>query len=202
MRRLPDQPSRWPWWAHGLHGAIGAYCSIWQGAHWELSTVPAHGPAILACNHVSVIDPLLLVASNPRPISFVVAQEYYEKRLFRPFLDMTGCIPVRRDRRDKAGLLKARALLREGRVLGLFPEGGINRGMEGSQLGIGWLVRETGAPVVPARIFHARQLQSDLRTWVARQHPRLRYGVPLQFHPTADAEEIVGAIMSAIATLG
>lgn len=164
--------------------------------------MPAHGPAILACNHVSVIDPLLLVASNPRLISFVVAQEYYEKRLFRPFLDMAGCIPVRRDRRDKVGLLKARALLREGRVLGLFPEGGINRGMEGPQLGIGWLVRETGAPVVPARIFHARQLQSDLRTWLARQHPRLRYGVPLQFHPTADAEEIVGAIMSAIATLG
>ncbi|MBU2826351.1 1-acyl-sn-glycerol-3-phosphate acyltransferase, partial [Acidithiobacillus ferrooxidans] len=47
----------------------------------------------------------------------------------------------------------------------------------------------------------ARQGRSDFSTWVRRQRPLLRYGVPLHFHPDAQAAEVLGATMSAIATL-
>jgi len=161
--------------------------------------LPATGAAILACNHLSVLDPLLLIASNRRIISFLVAQEYYDQAWLRPLLDLTACIPVRRDRRDLRALLQARRLLRAGHVLGIFPAGGIDR--EGMQKGLAWLVQETSAPVVPARILGVRQYPSDLRTWLWRQHPVLRYGIPLHFHPNADAAEILGATRSAIATL-
>ncbi|MDA8114912.1 MAG: lysophospholipid acyltransferase family protein, partial [Acidithiobacillus sp.] len=132
-------------------------------------------------------------------ISFLVAQEYYDKAWMRRLLEQTYSIPVRRDRRDVGALLQARRLLEDGRVLGIFPEGGINR--DQTQKGLAWLVRESAAPVVPAHISGARQRRSDLATWLHRQRPLLRYGVPLHFHRDASAAEVLGATMSAIATL-
>lgn len=195
----PDQQQEWSLLQRSLHGLVAAYASIYQGARWEPSTLPENGPAILACNHVSVLDPLLLVASNHRLISFLVAQEYYDKKWLRPLLDLSHCIPVRRDGRDIRGLRRARQVLMDGHVLGIFPEGGVNR--QSVQAGIAWLVKGSGAAVVPARIIGAEQGKSDLRTWLRRQHPLLRYGVPLHFHRDAEAGEVLGAIMSAIATL-
>ncbi|MBU2830468.1 MULTISPECIES: lysophospholipid acyltransferase family protein [Acidithiobacillus] len=194
-----DQATEWSFTQRGLHALLYGYTRFYQGGRWELSSIPATGPAILACNHVSVLDPLFLVASNSRMISFLVAQEYYDKAWMRRLLEQTYSIPVRRDRRDVGALLQARRLLEDGRVLGIFPEGGINRRQ--TQKGLAWLVRESAAPVVPAHISGARQGRSDLATWLHRQRPLLRYGVPLHFHRDADAAEVLGATMSAIATL-
>jgi len=148
---------------------------------------------------VSVIDPLLLIASNRRVVSFLVAREYYEMRWLRPFLDLIHCIPVKRDGHDLAALRAAARVLAAQRVLGIFPEGGIAR--SDIRRGLGWLVRESGAAVVPAKIVGARQYRSDWHTWAARQRPCLRYGVPLHFLEQAQPSEILGATMSAIATL-
>ncbi len=194
---LPGE--EWSLEARMLRRVICLYVRIYQGGEWDPSTLPDHGAAILACNHLSVLDPLLLVASSQRAVSFLVAQEYYDLPWLRPLLDLTYCIPVRRDGRDLRGLLKARQLLRAGRTVGIFPEGGIAR--HGIQKGLAWLVRESQAPVIPARIDGARQYQSDLATLLHRQRPHLRYGVPLHFLPGAGTEEILGATVSAIATL-
>ena len=196
---VADLATEWSFTQRGLHALLYGYTRFYQGGRWERSSVPETGPAILACNHVSVLDPLFLVASNQRIISFLVAQEYYDNAWMRRLLEQTYSIPVRRDRRDVRALLQARRMLEEGRVLGIFPEGGINR--EETQKGIAWLVRESAAPVVPAHISGARQGRSDFSTWVRRQRPLLRYGVPLHFHPDAQAAEVLGATMSAIATL-
>ena len=196
---VADQATEWSLTQRGLHALLYGYTRFYQGGHWEPSSVPETGPAILACNHVSVLDPLFLVASNRRMISFLVAQEYYDKAWMRRLLEQTYSIPVRRDRRDVGALLQARRLLEDGRVLGIFPEGGINR--DQTQKGVAWLVRESAAPVVPAHISGARQGRSDLATWLHRQRPLLRYGVPLHFHRDASAAEVLGATMSAIATL-
>ena len=196
---VADQLSEGSFSQRSLHTLLYGYVRYYQGARWEPSSVPVSGPAILVCNHVSVLDPLLLVASNHRVISFLVAQEYYDNALMRQLLEQTYSIPVRRDRRDVRALLQARRVLEDGRVLGLFPEGGIRR--DQIQKGVAWLVQESAAPVVPAHVSGARQGQSDLGTWLRRQRPLLRYGVPLHFHRNADAAEVLGATMSAIATL-
>ena len=196
---VADRATEWSFTQRGLHALLYGYTRFYQGGHWEPSSVPETGPAILACNHVSVLDPLFLVASNRRMISFLVAQEYYDNAWMRRLLEQTYSIPVRRDRRDVSALLQARRLLEDGRVLGIFPEGGINR--DQTQKGVAWLVRESAAPVVPAHISGARQGRSDLATWLHRQRPLLRYGVPLHFHRDVSAAEVLGATMSAIATL-
>ncbi|MCY0872807.1 MAG: lysophospholipid acyltransferase family protein [Acidithiobacillus caldus] len=176
-----------------------AYARWYQAATWEPSTVPDTGAVILACNHLSVLDPLLLIASNRRVVSFLVAREYYESRWLRPFLDLIHCIPVKRDGRDLRALRAAAQVLAAQRVLGIFPEGGIAR--SDVRRGLGWLVRESGAAVVPAKVMGVHQYPSDWRTWATRQRPRLRYGVPLHFLERAEPSEILGATMSAIATL-
>ena len=196
---VADRATEWSFTQRGLHALLYGYTRFYQGGHWEPSSVPETGPAILACNHVSVLDPLFLVASNRRMISFLVAQEYYDNAWMRRLLEQTYSIPVRRDRRDVSALLQARRLLEDGRVLGICPEGGINR--DQTQKGVAWLVRESAAPVVPAHISGARQGRSDLATWLHRQRPLLRYGVPLHFHRDVSAAEVLGATMSAIATL-
>lgn len=201
MQRLPDRADYWPGWAKLLHGAMRAYARYWQGAYLGRSTVPTGGPAILACNHVSVLDPVLLIASNQRIISFIVAQEYYDQPLLRPLLDAVGCIPVRRDGHDRAALLKARQVLWEGRVLGLFPEGGIGRDAAAAREGIAWLVQQTEAPVIPARITCARQIGGDLRTYLTRQRPYLRYGPQLRLKKEMNRQEILLEVMAAIEAL-
>ena len=201
MQRLPDHAEQWPGWAHVLHGIIRGYGQHWHRARWDCSTVPAEGPAILVCNHVSVLDPLLLIASNFRIISFIIAREYYEQPVLRPFLDAVGCIPARRDGSDRKVIVRARQVLKEGRVLGIFPEGGIGRGPEAMQEGVAWLVQQTGAPVVPARVTNAAQRSSDIRTFLSRQKPCLRYGAPLELDADLPREEILQRIIASIESL-
>lgn len=201
MQRLPDHAEQWPGWAYALHTIIRGYGQRWHRARWDCSTVPAEGPAILVCNHVSVLDPLLLIASNLRIISFIIAREYYEQPVLRPFLDAVGCMPARRDGSDRKVIVRALQVLREGRVLGIFPEGGIGRGSDAMQEGVAWLVQQTGAPVVPARVTGAAQCSSDLRTFVSRQRPMLRYGPPLSLATDLPRDEILQRIMAAIQAL-
>ncbi|MCE5394272.1 MAG: 1-acyl-sn-glycerol-3-phosphate acyltransferase [Acidithiobacillus sp.] len=197
--QLPDFRTQWGWRRRFLYELLRCYAQRFQGAQWEATQVPAQGAAILACNHLSVIDPILLIVSNQRMISFLVAMEYYAIPWLRPILDLGGSIPVRRDGHDLFALRQAKRNLDAGRVLGLFPEGGIGR--SDLQKGLAWLVQNTGAPVVPARVLGVQQYATDWQTWLTRQHPRLRYGVPLHFHRDTCAEEILGATRSAIATL-
>lgn len=201
MQLLADRVDYWPRWAQLLHRLIRAYVRVWHSARWGRPTLPNTGPVILACNHISVLDPLLLIASNYRIISFIVAQEYYDKPLLRPFLDAVGCIPVKRDGRDHAALLRARTMLLEGRVIGLFPEGGLNRDAQAAQAGIAWLVQETQAPVIPARVSGATQMKNDVRTFLSRQRPYLRYGRPLHFKRDLKRQEILLEVMAAIEAL-
>lgn len=201
MRPLPDPYAAWPHWARLMHRSMRVYLRLWQQAQCMPSSVPAAGAAILACNHVSVLDPVLLIASNTRTISFIIAQEYYANPVLRPFLDAVGCIPVRRDRRDQSALRQAREVLAAGRVLGLFPEGGIQRDATAAKAGIAWLVQESGAPVIPVHVSGATQYGSDLATYMHRQRPRLRYGAPRYFEAGTGRQRILAEVMAAIAAL-
>ena len=93
--------------------------------------IPTTGAAILACNHVSFVDAVLLMAASPRPIYFVM-----DHRIFRvPVLGWLFClakaIPIAPQKEDaatyEAAFERAAQVLREGDLLAIFPEGGITR---------------------------------------------------------------------------
>ncbi len=179
---LPDHARDWPLWARTLQGLIRAYCRLMFHLRSGPSRVPDSGPAILVANHHSGPDPLFLVATNRRLISFMIASEYYQAWALRWLYERAGCVPVHRGRPTVSSLRGMLDRLEAGRVVGMFPEGGIHR--PGQRIrakpGAALMALETGAPVIPARISGLRQLPgSDLWTFLRPRRARLRYGSPV-----------------------
>lgn len=182
---LPDNARDWPVWARTVHGLIRAYCRMVFRLRAAPSTVPASGPAILVANHHAGPDPLFLIATNRRIISFLIAVEYYRLGFLSWILERVGCIPVDRRRVTASALRGVRKRLEAGRVVGIFPEGGIHPPEQSvrPKPGAALLALDTGAPVVPARVMGIRQLPgNDLWTFLRPRRVRLSYGpaVPLE----------------------
>src|SRR3954465_1626327 len=87
--------------------------------------LPQTGPAILVCNHISGVDPLLIQSVCPRMISWMVAKEYTKLPVMSWMFKQIGAIPVARSGRDLPSTRSAMRALHDGRVVGVFPEGRI-----------------------------------------------------------------------------
>ncbi|HKL77262.1 MAG TPA: lysophospholipid acyltransferase family protein [Gammaproteobacteria bacterium] len=181
---LPDHIARWPLWARAVHALIRLYCRGFHRLDSDPSSVPADGPAILAANHHAGPDPLFLIATNRRILSFMIADEYYRVRWLRWLYRAVGCVPVARGRPTVGSVRGMLERLTGGRVAAIFPEGGIHAPDQRvrPKLGVALLALESGAPVIPARLSGLRQLPgSDLKTFLRPRRVALRYGaaVPL-----------------------
>jgi 1-acyl-sn-glycerol-3-phosphate acyltransferase len=111
--------------------------------------VPATGPVLVIANHSTMIEPQLIFGMLPRRSAFLVKAE-----LFRGFagwfLRSIGQIPLKRGEVDRTPLLTATSVLKAGGVVGIFPEGTRGSGDVGAaERGAAWLVRSSGATVVP-----------------------------------------------------
>lgn len=114
-----------------------------------LSNVPLSGPTILVANHSTLIEPQVLFGMVPRRTVFLVKSELASGVVGR-LLVLIGQLPVRRGSPDRAALTAAVAVLRAGGVLGVFPEGTRGSGdVAHAEQGAAWLVRATGALVLP-----------------------------------------------------
>lgn len=81
------------------------------------------GKCIVACNHVSGWDPIVLVANLNRPVSFMAKADFYKNPFLALLLKTIRCVPAKRDGKDFQAIRDAIALLEEGYAFGLFPEG-------------------------------------------------------------------------------
>lgn len=116
--------------------------------------LPRDGPAILVCNHISGVDPLLIQSVCPRMISWMVAKEYTLGPGLRWIFEQIGAIPVERSGRDLSSTRRAMRALEAGGVIGVFPEGRIETSREllPFQTGVALMAVKTGVPVFPAYI--------------------------------------------------
>ncbi len=85
--------------------------------------IPATGPVILVANHESMIDPWLLGLATPRPIRYMSKSELFDYPVLRTIMRAFGTFAVERGTGDRAAVGRAAALLDEGEVLGIFPQG-------------------------------------------------------------------------------
>jgi len=121
-----------------------------------LEHVPAEGGAILAANHVSLLDPLLLPLVVPRRVMFLAKVKYTDKPLLHWFLRAVGVIPVATDEPDGASVAVAAGVraVSDGRLVGIFPEG--TRSPDGrlhrGKTGVARIAIQAGVPVIPAGI--------------------------------------------------
>jgi 1-acyl-sn-glycerol-3-phosphate acyltransferase len=93
--------------------------------------IPSTGAAILACNHVSFVDAVLLMAASPRPIVFVMDHRIFKMPVLGWFFKLAKAIPIAPKSEDPAAyevaFVAAGKVLKEGDLLAIFPEGGITR---------------------------------------------------------------------------
>lgn len=130
------------------------YCRGWHRLSDQIHPLP-DGPVILVSNHICGLDPLLIQASVDRPLSFLMAREYYQAMWYiRWGFDMVGAIPVKPGGANRQALRRAIEVVREGNALCLFPEGAANPPIPLHKLlpGAAMIARETGAPVLPVRV--------------------------------------------------
>jgi 1-acyl-sn-glycerol-3-phosphate acyltransferase len=118
------------------------------------SHIPKSGPVILCANHSSYFDSMLLAVCCPRKVRFLITKDFYHHPLLGWFVKQCGSIPVTHSGTDKEALSNAIAILREGAVLGIFPEGGLTRtGLPGpGKSGAAMLAAATNAAIVPVTI--------------------------------------------------
>ncbi|WP_432479894.1 lysophospholipid acyltransferase family protein [Nocardioides sp. GXQ0305] len=119
--------------------------------------VPATGPVVLAANHIGIIDGPLLAVLSPRPVHALTKQEMFVGRTGR-FLARAGQVPVDRFHPDPRAVRTALRVLRDGGVVGVFPEGRRGDGeLHRFHHGAAYLALVTGAPVVPVIMLGTRE---------------------------------------------
>jgi 1-acyl-sn-glycerol-3-phosphate acyltransferase len=180
------------------------------------SNIPATGPAILASNHLSLVDSVYLPFLLDRPLVFPAKAEYFTARgpvgrLWAAYLRSTNQLKMDRDgaRAAQATLEAALELLRKGQLFGYYPEG--TRSPDGrlyrGRSGIGWLALNSGAPVIPVAMHGAREMLPPGHLLPRPHRIEARVGTPMTFEdlaglpPARARREVAGKVMAAIADL-
>jgi 1-acyl-sn-glycerol-3-phosphate acyltransferase len=171
-------------WLNRLDGLNRLFCRRFHRLRHGQIRLPDHGPAIVSANHVSGLDPLLLLAAARRPLRFLIAREWYDLFLLRWLFRAVGCIPVERRRNPQAAYRAAREALARGEVVAIFPHGRIALDDDHPPLkrGVLLLARLSGAPVVPVRLDGVRGQGRVLSAVWRRSRARLRTFPALYFN--------------------
>jgi putative phosphoserine phosphatase/1-acylglycerol-3-phosphate O-acyltransferase len=123
--------------------------------------IPRTGPAILAANHTSALDGIVLAylvaRGRSRPTRYLVASEFFDRPFHGFWLHTFKQIPIRRGTGDSGALDEAVATVREGAITGIFPEGTVNPDPSGPMLrgrtGLARIALAAGTPVIPVGIW-------------------------------------------------
>lgn len=162
LDRAVRRAARTDWgrgWLNWLDGLNRLFCRRYHHLPDVRLKLPPSGPAVVVANHVSGLDPLLLIASADRPLRFLIAREQYHRFGLTWLFRAVGCIPVDRQGRPQRALRDAFAALRQHQAVAIFPQGRIHlptdrpRPLKG---GAARLALATGCPIVPARISGVR----------------------------------------------
>jgi 1-acyl-sn-glycerol-3-phosphate acyltransferase len=175
--------------------------------------IPRTGPLLLASNHLSFVDSIVIPLAAPRRVVFLAKSEYFTGRgargaLMRWIFTAVGSVPIQRGTAGAAqeALDSALEILKDGLAFGIYPEG--TRSRDGrlyrGRTGVAWLALTAGCPVVPVALSGTQDIQP-----VGTRIPRIRkitirFGKPLDFShlqgdkPGPARREATDAIMAAI----
>ena len=148
-----------------------------------LENIPQRGAAILAANHVSLLDGIILGACLPRLARFMTKNSQFNHAAIRGILRMAGAFPVMRYRTDVVAVRNALRVLQNEHLLGVFPEG--ERSWDGRMLpfkkGTLRLILAAGNPVIPVGISGIYELMPRWTHSIKRVPVRINVGNPIYF---------------------
>ena len=166
--------------------------AIWRPKVTGEENIPASGGAILAANHQSVLDSIFLPLMVDRPVTFSAKAEYFTAsgpaaRLWAAYLKATNQLQMDREgpRAAQDTLEAALALLQEGKLFGIYPEG--TRSPDGrlyrGRPGVGWLALKSGVPVIPVALSGTRKVLPPGSVAPRPGRVGVKIGKPLDFGP-------------------
>jgi 1-acyl-sn-glycerol-3-phosphate acyltransferase len=150
-----------------------------------LEHIPRNGPVMIAPNHISFFDSVVLIGVLPRRISFVGKAEYLDSWKTRYLLPAVGMIPIERSggKQSLEALDTAAGVLERGEVFGIFPEGTRSRDglLHKGRTGMARLALRTGAPIIPVGLRGTDRIQPPGSS-VPRPFVRceVRFGKPIE----------------------
>ncbi|MER6460069.1 lysophospholipid acyltransferase family protein [Streptomyces sp. NPDC048409] len=174
-----------------IKGALGPIMRLMFRLRVEgVENIPGDGPVILAGNHLTFIDSMILPLVSRRQVFFIGKDEYvtgkgFKGRLMAWFFTGVGMIPVDRDGASGgvAALMTGKRILDEGRIFGIYPEG--TRSPDGrlyrGRTGIARLTLMTGAPVVPFAMIGTDKLQPGGSGMPRPGKVTVRFGEAMEF---------------------
>jgi len=171
--------------------------TIWRPKVTGAEHIPASGGAIIAANHLSVVDSVFLPLMLDRPVTFSAKAEYFTAsgpaaRLWAAYLKATNQLRMDRDgpRAAQDTLEAALDLLRAGKLFSIYPEG--TRSPDGrlyrGRPGVGWLALKSGLPVIPVALSGTRHVLPPGHVVPRPGRIEVKIGAPLVFGPELAAE--------------
>ena len=168
---------------------------VWRPTVEGLENLPATGPVIVASNHRSFADSMVIPIVTPRHVVFLAKEDYFtgtgvKGTLQRTWFEGMGMVPVDRDdtKAALASLDIALDVLRQGKAFGIYPEG--TRSRDGrlyrGRTGVAHLALTSGAPVVPVGLTGTENLQPVGSTLPRLAKVTVRFGAPLRFQDRYD----------------
>ncbi|WP_258359032.1 lysophospholipid acyltransferase family protein [Moorella sulfitireducens] len=171
---------------------------------WEVrgrENFPLEGPVIVVANHISLMDPVVVGVVAPRTVRFMAKEELFHIPIVNWIIKGLYAFPIRRGRSDRAALKAALEILRNGQVLGMFPEG--TRSKDGQLLpfqhGAALLSLKTGAPLLPMAIKNTNKIFSGEKVKVIIGRP-LKIDISGPSTPQ-QVESLTAAVYRAVAEM-
>ena len=189
----------------------------WRPRIEGLENIPATGPVIMASNHRSFADSMVIPFFVKRKVVFLAKEDYFtgtgvKGALIRGWFEGIGMVPVDRDdtKAALASLDIALEVLGRGEAFGIYPEG--TRSRDGrlyrGRTGVAHLALTSGAPVVPVGVTGTENIQPVGTTFPRRAEVTLRFGEPLRFEGRYDGvpagrarREVTDVVMNEIQKL-
>jgi 1-acyl-sn-glycerol-3-phosphate acyltransferase len=203
---LADGFGRFQWLGEGVLRPVlrAAYRLRVHGA----DRIPRSGPAVLASNHDSLLDIPILTVTTPRPVWFMAKVELFKGSVASWFFHTLGAFPVRRGGYDLGAVRTALAVIRSGRLLGMYPEGTRAPILQAFLPGAAWVALATGAPLVPVGITGTAEAMPRGSVLPRRTHVAISFGEPMDVGREGDprarlrrAREITGVLRSEVERL-
>ncbi len=161
---------------------------------------PKEGGVLLCSNHIENLDPPVVGINSPRDVHFMAKEELFSAPILKQLLPRLLAFPVKRGMSDREALRQGLGLLKDGKVLGLFPEGTRSKDgqLQKGLAGAGFFALRTDAAVVPCAIIGPYRKFKKLK---------IVFGEPIRFEEykqegkKLNAEEATNIIMENIAKL-
>ena len=169
---------------------------------WEVKgreNEPKWGALIIATNHQSFVDPGVLGASLKRKIYFMAKEELFHIPLFSLLIKIWGAFPIKRGKPDYKSIEKALQILKEGKVLGMFPEGmrSINGRLQKAKSGVAHLALKGRAPILPVALSGTDKALPKGKVFLRLAKVRVSIGKPIyldEFYNREIKKELVDKI--------